>query len=81
MYSRKFPIAADQLFIKNVCQKGSRLKVANFVSGYFRLDGVSGTDHVGTLTEFFRVQMLTEKNKLLQILLFTLRLFKNIYKL
>lgn len=81
LYSRDFPIAADQLFIKKICQNGARLKIANFTSGYFRLDGVSGTDHVGTLTEFFRVQLLTEKNTYIQVVLFMLRLFKNINKL
>lgn len=76
-YSRKFPIAADQLFIKHCCQGGIRLCRAEFVAGRFGLEGVSGVDTAGTLCEFFRVQLLTEKNRFLQVMLFLVRLLRH----
>jgi glycosyltransferase involved in cell wall biosynthesis len=77
LYSRKFPIAADQLFIKVVCQNGAKVKVANFMAGKFNATGVSSTDVIGSMTESFRVQLLTEKNKPLQWALFIWHLIKH----
>jgi glycosyltransferase involved in cell wall biosynthesis len=77
-YSRRFKIAADQLFIKQACSnKQVRLLAADFIAGRYATDGVSGGDVVTSMTEFFRVQLETESNKPLQILLFCLRLFKH----
>lgn len=75
-YSRKFPIAADQLFIKQCCKNGSKVKYIDYLVGEFGTSGVSSEDKVGTCTEFFRVQLLTEKNKWLQYILFILKLTK-----
>ena len=75
-YSRKFPIAADQLFIKQCCQNGARVKYIDFLAGEFGTSGVSSEDKIGTCTEFFRVQLFTEKNKWLQYILFFLKLTK-----
>lgn len=77
LYSHKFPIAADQYFIKTICQNGARIKHADFVSGYYSLAGLSGTDFIGTLTESFRVQVLTERYKFIQFILFVLRFIKH----
>lgn len=81
LYSRSFPIAADQLFINTIFNNNVNCKVADFVSGFFTLEGVSATDVAGTLSESFRVQLITEKSKLVQLLLFLLRLLKNFRKL
>lgn len=75
-YSRKFPIAADQLFIKTCCQKGEKVKRINNIVGEFGLNGISSVDTMGTCTEFFRVQLLTEDNKWPQFFLFILKLTK-----
>lgn len=80
-YSRHFPIAADQLFIKRCAQGGANIVSADFVAGFFGLDGVSARDSAGTLSEFFRVQLLTEKYKSLQLFLYVVRLFKNYLRL
>jgi glycosyltransferase len=80
-YSRKFPITADQLFIKKCCQADINLVQINTVVGEYGLDGVSGVDVVGTLSEFFRVQLLTEKNKFLQVLIYVCRLVRHFSKL
>lgn len=75
-YSRKFPIGADQLFIKKVVLAGGRIRSCDFVAGTFGKAGVSSTDELGVLTEFFRIQLMTEPRKLLQIVLFIARLVK-----
>lgn len=77
-YSRKFPIAADQLFIKTCCQNGANLQKIEAIVGEFGIDGVSSHDAIGTSSEFFRIQILTEKNKWLQYILFMMRLFRRI---
>lgn len=76
LYSRKFPIAADQLFVKQVLAGGATIVRKPFVAGEFSSEGTSGTDPVGLLTEVFRVQLLTERPVALQYLLFALRLCK-----
>jgi len=78
-YSRRFPIAADQLFLKIVCASpDAKLAPADFIAGNYAVDGVSGADTIGTLTEFFRVQLETESCRLLQCLLFILRLLRHL---
>lgn len=81
LYSRKFPIAADQLFIKRAAQGGARILQCDFCAGRFGALGVSSVDLAGTLTEFLRVQLATEPGKALQLLLFVLRLLKNYRRL
>lgn len=80
-YSRKFPIAADQFFIKKCCQADIKLVKINAIVGEYGLNGVSGVDVIGTLSEFFRVQLLTEKNKALQVLIYFCRVIRHFFKL
>lgn len=80
-YSRSYPIAADQLFIIRAVQAGARVASGQFLAGRFGENGVSVVNVAGTLTEFFRVQLQTERYKIVQIVLFILRLLKNIPKL
>ncbi|CAE6915974.1 Glyco_trans_2-like domain-containing protein [Ectopseudomonas oleovorans] len=75
-YSRLYPIAADQLFILRTMKQGGRVCVADFCAGNFAEGGISSTDVLGALTEFFRIQMQFEWPPT-QILLFILRLLKN----
>lgn len=78
-YSRRFPIAADQLFILRAVNFGARVAVGDFIAGDFGSTGMSSTDPAGMLTEFFRVQMEVEGNgKCLQVFLLVLRLVKNL---
>ena len=79
-YSNTLPIAADALFIKQARLGGASCYFAPFVAGEFVPGGVSSKDSIGVLTEFFRIQMMTE-NKLLQTILFVLRILKNFKKL
>lgn len=80
-YSNKFSIAADQLFVKRAVLSGATVAVGNFLAGKFGVGGVSSVDRARVLTEFFCVQLETEKHKNLQIFLFMLRLIKNYSKL
>jgi glycosyltransferase involved in cell wall biosynthesis len=76
LYSKKFPIAADQLFIKTCLKGGAKILRLEFIAGEFSNEGTSGTDPVSLLTDIFRVQILTEKYVLLQFLLFAARFLK-----
>ncbi|WP_051525406.1 glycosyltransferase [Methylobacillus glycogenes] len=81
-YSRRFPITADQYFIKRVCGASETvIYKADFVAGYYPATGVSGADVPGTMVEFFRVQLETEPNSVLQLVLFILRLIRHTPKL
>lgn len=80
-YSRAYPICADQLFIKRAVQAGARVAVGDFLAGRFGAGGVSTVNIPGVLTEFFRVQLQTERIKSLQVILFILRLLKHFPKL
>ncbi len=81
-YSRRFPIAADHYFIKRVCDSNDAVVMhMDFVAGYYPTTGISGADVAGSMTEFFRVQLETEKHSLLQIILFILRLLRHSPKL
>ncbi|GAB1408856.1 glycosyltransferase [Desulfovibrionales bacterium] len=80
MYSKAFPIGADQLFVLQAQKQGAVFCVADFCAGRFNDMGVSSTNYLGTATDFFRIQMQFEW-KSLQIILFILRLIKNFPKL
>ena len=77
-YSRRFPITADQYFLKRVCMSPRvRFAAADFVAGHYSTDGLSGSDIPGTMAEFFRVQLETERHASLQVLLYGLRLMRH----
>ena len=80
-FSKKFPIAADQLFILTAVKFGAKVKILEEIVGKFSDDGVSGIDILGTICEFYRVQIAMGENKLLQTALFILRLIKNFRKI
>lgn len=74
-YSRRFPIAADQYFLKQVCMAPTvKFATADFVAGRYSLDGLSGSDIPGTMSEFFRIQLETERHTGLQVFLYGLRM-------
>jgi glycosyltransferase involved in cell wall biosynthesis len=78
-YSRRFPIAADQLFVKSAMAGGASIRYCpEFVAGVFARGGVSSTDYFGALCEFTRVQLETERHPAAQLLLFVLRVLKNL---
>lgn len=76
-YSRKYPIAADQLFVMQACQSGAKCSAANFIAGEIGERGVSSMDRVGNATEVFRVQLALGGSKYTQTLILLLRLLKS----
>lgn len=76
-YSRQFPIAADQLFIKTAFNGGAKVKQLDFIAGEFGDSGVSSVNVLGHISETFRVQYSTESNKNFQFFMYILRLIKN----
>ncbi len=76
MYSRRLPLTADQLFIKTVLNNEGSIVRCEFVAGEFSLQGTSGQDGWGILTEIFRVQVETERWVFPQLVLFILRCIK-----
>ena len=79
-YSRKFPISADQLFIQQCALGGIYFRKIDAIIGEFFLEGISSTDHIGALTEFFRIQILLSRNKWIQYIIYILRIFKQLKK-
>lgn len=79
-YSKKFPIAADQYFIKQVCDAGAAIEYIEKKIGIFGSSGLSSVDILGQLTESLRVQIATDERKSVQLLLFFLRILKNYRK-
>jgi glycosyltransferase involved in cell wall biosynthesis len=75
-YSRKFPIAADSLFVLQACKGGATRCETGFVAGEIGAHGVSYADWAGSATELFRVQLLVGCAMFPQILLLLLRFLK-----
>lgn len=79
-YSKRFPIAADQYFIKQVCDAGATVEYIEKEIGMFGSSGLSSVDSLGQLTESLRVQIATGERKSVQLFLFFLRILKNYKK-
>lgn len=73
-YSRAFPIAADQLFIKSAMRHGAVLYCApKFIAGEFSREGVSSVRYLDCQFQFTLIQLRTESHRALQLLLLALR--------
>lgn len=80
-YSRSFPICADQLFVGMLHKNEVAINSVDKIVGRFEIQGLSSTDVLGMLTEFYRVQVRLGFNKYIQSFLFMMRLVKNIKRL
>ncbi len=80
-YSRKFPIAADQLFIKRVFSS-PKVKCVNadFIAGDYGVEGTSSQDALGAYCEIFRIQLQTEPKIARQYALFIYRLVRHYFR-
>lgn len=76
LYSRKYPIAADQLFVMQACAGGASRYEGDFVAGEIGHRGVSSVDKAGNATEVYRVQLNLGRSGVIQTLLLILRLLK-----
>jgi hypothetical protein len=80
-YSNKYPILADTFFIKNIFGTNSlRYKYTNDVFGVFSDTGISHKNLLGVNCEFLQIQLITEKLKFLQLMIFILRITKLLIK-
>ncbi|WP_051692664.1 glycosyltransferase [Marinobacterium lacunae] len=80
-YSPKLPICADQLFVKRAMNEGASIYVADFVAGNYSSSGMSGTQTLHYLVDFYKSQIISGENKYVQTFLFFLRLLKHIRKI
>lgn len=81
MYSTNYEISADALFIKRLFNSDAIGASADVITGRFSIKGVSNTNLAKGLCENFLIQLKTESNKKFQVVLFILRLVKNLFKL
>jgi len=78
LYSKRYSIGADLLFLKKVCSNPEvKVTRVDFVAGTFGFTGTSREDRAGAICDYFRAQLETEKNKYLQIILFAAKVLKN----
>lgn len=80
-FSKKFPIAADQLFLLRAAQNDVQIREISNVAGRFNVTGVSSLDVLGSITEFYRVQIACGSNLLVQSIVMLIRILKNINKI
>jgi len=80
-YSKKYPIAADQLFLERAYLQGEVFHYMNFVAGTFGTEGISSTDVLGSLCESLRIHIELTGNVVLNLGVFILRVLKNLHRL
>ena len=78
LYSIDLKITSDQLFVKKAIYDGSSIFRSDYITGIQNPNGYSGSDLLKFHLEFFYSQMKTEKNKSIQLIIFILRLMKNL---
>lgn len=77
LYSRKYPIAADQWFVMSAVARGARVSRHDFVAGRFEHAlGTSGQDVLGSLVESFRIQVLLGRSLAVQLVLLLIRVWR-----
>lgn len=77
-YSRKYPIAADQLFVMQACKGGASLYHGDFVAGEVGSGGVSSMDRKGSAIDIFKVQLAMGSPAVVQA---PLLLFRMLFRL
>lgn len=76
-YSLRYPLLADGHFIKRVCTAdGVRVAAEGFTAGEFGLGGISNKELVRALCETWQIQNETGENRVVQYLLFQMRLLR-----
>lgn len=81
LYSRRFPMAADTLFLLSVVKAGRKVVNVEHVAGTFGTNGLTGSDILGALSESMRVHTLVLGNWPLHVALFVLRVIKNAWRI
>ena len=80
LYSKLYPIVADQFFIKKCVYSGAKVLTMKNIFGTYSVEGFSSSNELHYQLDFFKMQIDTEKSFLLQYILFNLRLFKLRFK-
>jgi len=80
MYSLDYPLSADALFIKKLFASSAIGLSCDVILGRFATEGASNNNLAKGLCENFLIQLKTESNKKLQVMIFVLKLVKNIFK-
>lgn len=75
LYDTKYKIFADGAFLMNVLDNEINIEKTNEVFGCFASGGISDNTSLETIIELFKIQILSEKNKLIQVLLLLKRLY------
>lgn len=79
-FDENYSICADGLFIKRVVySKKVKLFYSNKLNGSFNPGGYSSKNTIKYLNEFFEIQLLTEKYKFFQIIIYFLRIIKHYF--
>jgi len=82
LYSKKYSIGADLLFLKKACSSPeTKVMQADFVAGIFGFAGTSREDRTGAICDYFRGQLETERHKYFQIIIFLAKVLKNAQKI
>lgn len=76
LYSNNYPVVADQYFIKKCIGSGIRFLSVNQCFGEYSLNGFSASNKLHYQVDFFKMQIDTGENFLIQFLLFIARLIK-----
>lgn len=77
MYSKLYPVCADQLFIGKCFKEEIFAKFTVFLAGEFSTEGLSGSQCLSVLTENYRLQLELGYAKSIQTALFFMRIMKN----
>jgi glycosyltransferase involved in cell wall biosynthesis len=70
MYSSRFPLLADGYFLKRILGSDAVIVDVNFIAGTFAHTGISSVSKLQTLVETWQIQMLTERYRFVQTLMF-----------
>lgn len=75
-YSSRYPVCADQLFIKKCIYSGCRVIRSHAIAGIYYHGGFSAKNALAAHFDFYRVQLETEPKKTLQFFIFLCRIIK-----
>lgn len=80
-YSLEFRQCSDSLYISKIIGSNPRVALCPKVIGEFVLGGVSNTNVIRGLAEGFHIQLRAGSNKVLQFLMYIMRLIKNYHRI
>lgn len=76
LYDTKYKIFADGAFLMNILDYEKNIEKTDEVFGYFASGGISDNTNLETIIELFKIQVLSEKNIYIQILLLLKRILR-----